>query len=83
MRFRVLILGLLLLALPGTAWAGPNTWTEAGTPGQLAGQHVRDIEIAPSLPSRILVITTLGVYRSEDGGGTFIPSATGLAAPAA
>ena len=76
---RALIAGLLLLALPGTAWAGPRPRTEAGTPGQFAGQVVRDIEIAPSLPSRILVITTAGVYRSEDGGATFTPSVTGLA----
>ena len=37
-----------------------------------------EIAVAPTLPSRILVFTTGGVYRSEDGGATFVPSGTGL-----
>ena len=74
LRVRGLVAAALLLAAPGSAWAGPNTWTEAGTPGQFTGQIVREIEVAPTLPSRILVFTNVGVYRSEDGGGRSTPS---------
>lgn len=79
MRARGLVVAALLLAAPGSAWAGPNTWTPAGTPGQFTGQMVRDIVVAPSNPNRIIVITGTSVYRSEDGGATFAPSVNGLA----
>ena len=79
LRVRGLVAAALLLAAPGNAWAGTNTWTAAGTPGQFTGQLVRDIEVAPSNPNRIIVITSTSVYRSDDGGVTFNPSVNGLA----
>jgi photosystem II stability/assembly factor-like uncharacterized protein len=80
-RLRGLVAGVLLLAAPGSAWAGPNTWTEAGTQGQFTGHLIRDIAIAPTMPSRILVVADNGVFRSDDGGATFNPSISGLAVP--
>lgn len=69
---RRLLLMLLLLAAPA-AFAGIDRWTLYGP----TGSGVVDVVIDPRSPDR-LWITNGTVYKSEDGGVSFHPSASGL-----
>jgi photosystem II stability/assembly factor-like uncharacterized protein len=72
MRVR-LLLPLLLLLATAPAAAGPNRWTPYGP--QSTG--VADIVLDPRSPAtRWIAVGT--VYKSEDGGASFHPSANGI-----
>jgi hypothetical protein len=70
------VAGAVLVA-PAPVEAAVNAWT----PTPLTGVLVRDLEVVPGPTPRLLAATSANVYRSDDLGGSWEPSSTGLAEP--
>jgi photosystem II stability/assembly factor-like uncharacterized protein len=69
-------LAALVLILPDSAFAAENRWTAFG-PG---GGEVRSLTLDPSDPDTLLAAAGLaGLYKSADGGDSWVWSGTGLA----
>ena|SRR6185436_13779783 len=70
---RLLLLILLTLAA-APAFAGINRWTPFG-PG---GGSIDDVVLDPRSPETLWIASAGTVYKSEDGGTSWHPSASGL-----
>jgi hypothetical protein len=69
----LLVLSLLVLAAPPPAFAGIDRWTLYGP----TGSGLSDVVVDPRSPDRMWIAAGT-VYKSEDGGRSFHPSANGL-----
>jgi photosystem II stability/assembly factor-like uncharacterized protein len=72
--YRQLVLGLSALALTAVAFAGDSTWTSRGPEGVV----VLSLVIDPSAPGTLYAGTDGGVFKSGNGGRTWVATNTGL-----
>ncbi len=71
---RQLALGLIALALTAVAFAGDGTWTSRGPEGVV----VFCLTMDPSAPGTLYAGTDGGVFKSGNGGRTWVATNTGL-----
>jgi photosystem II stability/assembly factor-like uncharacterized protein len=71
------VLLTLLIAFSGTLSARPNVWRRVGPEG---GQVLR-LTATPLMPSTLYALTCGGVFKTIDGGASWVLANSGLPAP--